>query len=212
MALVGLEPQESITYEIGGRGRLNGLFGWDMSLYRSEIKKELIEYSPDGISTYAYNYDGKTRHQGIELGLVGDWNLASNYGDLHGRLSYTFNDFKFRERGYAGNRIAGVPRNMISASLKHEIGPWQFGINSRTAIGGTPTDHSNRIFYGGYSIFGASINYRINHNAYFYLQADNLTDKHYVASSSTPAVASPTGIHYYPGNGRAVMVGFNATF
>lgn len=212
MRIVALEPQKSVSYEIGGRGQIAQLLGWDLTLYRSDIKKELIEYSPDGISTYAFNYAGKTKHQGIELGLTGDWDIPASYGSLHGRMSYTFNDFKFREGVYEGNRIAGVTRNMISASVEYKKGPWKIGINSRTSIGKTPTDHSNQIYYSGYTTWGASVNYQISHNAYVFLQGDNLTDKRYVSSTSIPARASSSRAYYFPGNGRSVVVGVNATF
>ncbi|MDR1530466.1 MAG: TonB-dependent receptor [Burkholderiales bacterium] len=212
MAVAELEPQKSVSYEIGARGDLADILSWDIVLYRSDIRKELLDYSPDGVNTYSYNYDGKTRHQGIELGLTSGWKLPSSYGRLDGRLSYTHNDFKFRDNVFRGNQIAGVPRDMISAQISYLYSAWRFDINSRTAIGRTYTDHGNQMSYGGYTIWGTRLYYELNKRISFFVQGDNLTDKKYVSSTNTPAVATATGVNYFPGSGRSVSAGLDIVF
>ncbi|MFN3229342.1 MAG: TonB-dependent receptor family protein, partial [Asticcacaulis sp.] len=60
---VPVEPQDAWTAEIGTRGRLDGLI-WDLTLYRAEIRKEMLSYivSPD-IPASTFNAN-KTVHQG----------------------------------------------------------------------------------------------------------------------------------------------------
>src|SRR3546814_17563788 len=63
-----MKAQRATTYEIGTRGSSGGI-GWDISLYRSEIRNELqcLTLFPWAPCTTT-NAD-RTVHQGIEVGL-----------------------------------------------------------------------------------------------------------------------------------------------
>ncbi|MDR2259461.1 MAG: TonB-dependent receptor [Azoarcus sp.] len=211
MRLVPLVPQRVRTFEIGGRGRLSEALEWDLALYRARIEKELVEYSPDGITTYTFNYHGTTRHQGIELGLRHVWAMEGGTR-LASRVSYTHNDFTFRDGVYRGNRLAGIPRNLLQVESLYARGALEFGPNVRWVIGKTPTDYSNLAQYDGYAVWGLKLRYAPMKDLSFFLQADNLTDKRYIASVSTPAAADANGTHYFPGNGRAFSAGLRYQF
>ncbi|MDR1661084.1 MAG: TonB-dependent receptor [Azoarcus sp.] len=211
MSMAPLAPQRVRTVEIGGRGKPAGALEWDIALYRARIEKELVEYSPDGISTYTFNYHGKTRHQGIELGLRHTWAMEGGT-TLASRVSYTHSDFTFRDGVYRGNRLAGIPRNLLQAESLYERGALKLGPNVRWVIGKTPTDYSNLAHFDGYAVWGVKLHYAPTKKLSFFLQADNLTDKRYIASVSTPAAANANGAHYYPGNGRAFSGGMRYRF
>lgn len=211
MQVVDLQPQRVVSYEIGGRGSWGKELTWDVTLYQSQIKRELIEYSPNGVDTYSTNYDGKTRHRGIELGLGGQWGLG-DLGEVSGRLSYTYNDFTFRDGVLKGNRIAGVPKNLVGAEVMYRYGPMHIGPNVRLSAGDTPTDHSNRMHYGGYAVWGLRAYYEAGQNWSFFIEGNNLTDKRYISSTSTPATATPSGAYYFPGNGRSLTAGVSVRF
>jgi iron complex outermembrane receptor protein len=205
MRLTPLAPQRAVSYEIGGRGRLADVLAWDVSLYHSRVRDELVEYSPDGISVYTFNYNGKTRHQGLELGVSGAYALRQ--GRILGRVSYTYSDFTFRDGIYRQNRIAGIPKHLLTAEAAYERGALKAGPHVRWVAGDTPTDHSNLAHYDGYAVLGFKLSYAPAKNLSFFLQGDNLTDKRYIASVSTPASANVVGAYYYPGNGRAFSGG-----
>ncbi|MGK3913773.1 TonB-dependent receptor, partial [Enterococcus faecium] len=64
---VPLAPQKAWTAEVGSRGRVDR-FTWDITLYRSEIRDELLQFTvAQGIPASTFNAP-KTRHQGVELG------------------------------------------------------------------------------------------------------------------------------------------------
>lgn len=86
-AINRLVPQQAFTVEIGGDGRLNAGINWDLSLYRSIVKNELItHYDQEGNSTGTFNYRHKTLHQGIEAGLKGD--IPLNDASMEYRLAH----------------------------------------------------------------------------------------------------------------------------
>ncbi|MDR3352318.1 MAG: TonB-dependent receptor, partial [Zoogloeaceae bacterium] len=99
-----LVPQRVRAFEVGGRGKIMAALDWDLTLYHARLEKELVEYSPDGINTYTFNYHGKTRHQGIELGLR-HAHVTRGGTKLLSRMSYTHSDFTFRDGVYQGKRI-----------------------------------------------------------------------------------------------------------
>lgn len=210
-----LEPQRNLSYEIGGRGSFNDQYGWDITLYHADIEKELIGYSPDGANVFVYNYEGDTRHRGVELGLTGRWDLSSA-GALAARLAYTYNDFTFRDGMYSGNDIGGLPRHYLSASLDYSFSDFVVGFNVRGALGSSYADHANTQKMGSYAILGAHFSYDFAKDSNFYVQVDNLTDKRYLSWSLTPAMASAQDANnqdmYFPGNGRTFTAGLNFRF
>jgi iron complex outermembrane receptor protein len=131
---------------------------------------------------------------------------------LRSRVSYTHSDFTFRDGVYRGNRLAGIPRHLLQAESTYERGALTFGPNVRWVIGKTPTDYSNLAHYDGYAVWGMKLHYAPMKSLSFFLQADNLADKRYIASVSTPAAADANGAYYYPGNGRALSAGLRYQF
>src|SRR5690606_3343363 len=99
-----LRAQRATTYEIGTRGSSGGI-GWDLSLYRAEIKDELqclttAPWSPCSI----INAD-RTVHQGLEAGFETSIPLSALTPDDSLSLSaaYTYNDFFFDGDAVHGN-------------------------------------------------------------------------------------------------------------
>lgn len=210
-----LEPQRNLSYEIGTRGLFNQQYGWDITLYHADIDKELIAYSPDGANTFTYNYEGDTRHRGVELGLSAKWDLGTS-GNLAGRVAYTYNNFEFRDGMYSGNDIGGLPRHYLSANLDYRYREFEVGVNVRGSLGSTYADHANTQKMGSYAILGAHFSYDFAKDSNFYVQVDNITDRRYISWTLTPAMASAQNANnqamYFPGNGRTVTAGLNFRF
>lgn len=115
-AFVPLQAQRARTVEVGARGGL-GIARFDLSLYRSTLRGELLQFTvgPD-IPASTFNAL-RTLHQGIEAGL--DLQLAP-WARL--RQAYQLNDFRFRDdRQYGRNRLPVIPRHLYRAQLR--LGP-----------------------------------------------------------------------------------------
>jgi len=216
-SLTQLDLQRATTYELGGSGRLgdgDGAAEWSLTVYRSEVKDELMAVSDaTGASSVTFNYPGRTRHQGLEAGISGSL-PAPGAGAFDYRLSYTYSDFRFRGGEYDGNRIAGVPKHLIGAELLYRIGGWRFGPNVRWLASDTPTNHQNvpGTQQDAYAIWGFKVAYQHDKHWNAYLLADNLSDKIYASSyviRRTATVAMPT---FLSGNGRSVYGGISYKF
>lgn len=213
-SLSKLDLQRATTLEIGGAGRIgSGDYApnWELSLYRSNVRDELMAVSNAmGTGSGTFNYRDRTRHQGVELGLNGSLPGVGD-GTFDYRLAYTFSDFTFRGGEYEGNRIAGVPRHLLSAELLYSVGGWRFGPNVRWLASDTPTNHQNvrGTEQDSYALLGFRIAYEHNKHWSGYLVADNLTDKVYASSYVIRRTATPAMPTFLPGNGRSLMAGLS---
>ncbi|HEX2531426.1 MAG TPA: TonB-dependent receptor [Burkholderiaceae bacterium] len=214
-SLTSLKLQRAITAEIGGQGdfTVSGNPGtWSVSVYRSVVDDELISTTDaNGVKVGTYNYVGGTIHQGIEAGVNGT--LPSFGGTkLDYRLAWTYSDFRFRGGEFAGNQIAGVPRNLINVELLQRSGAWRFGPNVIWLPQATPTDHANVLYQESYALLGWKIDYHPDKNWSAYLQFDNLTDRHYTSSYAIRNRSALTDNVFLPGNGRSVLAGLSYHF
>jgi outer membrane receptor protein involved in Fe transport len=139
------------TFDLGARGRLADKFEWNLGYYRTELKDDIY------LVTYNTNQNffdsiGKTRRQGIEMGLKGD------LGRARFSLNYSMTDAKFRSSfitGSAsnsaatpqfvsggdvlgglievepGDRIPGVPLHNLNANFSFDVTPeWTVGLGA----------------------------------------------------------------------------------
>lgn len=218
-SLSSLDLQRATTFEIGGDGALGaGRYApnWSLTYYRSEVEDELMSVSnANGTPEGTYNYQGGTRHQGIELGLNGSLPAPGNGAAFDYRVAYTFSDFRFKGGEYAGNRIAGVPRNLVSAELLYRIGGLRFGPNVRWMPSDTETNHANiaDTQQDAYTLLGFKADYQHDKHWNAYIQADNLTDETYASAfvirNAPPKADAPT---FLPGNGRSLTAGISYKF
>ncbi len=217
-----LKLQRADTVEIGGEGRLGaGSYAphWALTLYHSDVKDELMSVSTaNGTAAGTYNYQGGTRHRGIELGLNGSLPAPGEGTAFDYRVAYTFSDFRFKGGEYAGNRIAGVPRHLVSAEVLYRVGGLRFGPNVRWMPTATETNHANQpdSQQDSYALLGFKVDYQIDKHWQAYVQGDNLTNRTYASAfvirNSTlpnPPAATPT---FLPGNGRSVTAGVSYKF
>lgn len=216
--LAKLDLQQAETLELGGSGSLVSgprALLWDLALYQSNVTDELMSVSTlNGTPAGTYNYRGKTRHRGAELGLNGKLPLTDAGAGLAWRLAWTLSDFRFRGGEYAGNRIAGVPRNVLSTEVLWKQGGWSAGPNVRWIPTATETNHANRpdTRQNPYAILGFKVDYRTAGHWNFHVQGDNLGNRTYASAfvirNNAPAGA-PT---FLPGNGRSATAGASYRF
>ena len=206
-----LKAQRATTYEIGTRGDqhwLGAQWGWDLSYYRAQLKNELLVQTP-ALSLPSTRNADKTLHQGLEVGLRID--SASQ----RALVSYLYNDFRFQNDSVQGNnRIAGVPAQVFSAEMAQRLpGNLWIGPTLRSASR-SYVDHANTLAAPGYSIYGIKLNQTLPKGLEWFLEARNLSDKRYAATTGVILQANATGTdaQFSPGEGRAVYVGVSKAF
>ena len=204
---VALAPQKAWTIEIGTRGRL-GIASWDISLYRADLRGEMLQFSVGPAVPASTVNAGRTRHQGIEAGL--DLALTS-WARL--RQVYQYNDFRFRDDAqYGDNRLPVIPRHHYRAELRIGSDAVSVSPNVEWLPHGAFADYSNATRAPGYLLFGIGAEARLRDGLTLFADARNLTAKKAVGDMSAVLRATPTTVAYYPVERRAVYGGIRAAF
>ncbi|MET0250692.1 MAG: TonB-dependent receptor [Novosphingobium sp.] len=202
-----LSAQRATTYEIGTRGR-RGPVGWDIAVYRAEIRNELQCLTTGPFSACSVINAGRTVHQGIEAGLDAAVPLAPGGEALVLTTAYTYNDFFFdNDPLYGDNRLPGVPTHYVRAELlyKHPGGAY-IGPNLEWSPKSYFADNANSLTVDSFALLNLKLGYEaVRWSAY--VEGRNLTGKHYISTVAVAGTADPGSELFNPGPGRAVFGG-----
>ncbi len=223
------------TGEIGARGHLNRAFNWNASVFRTNTKDDILFVSsPTQPQQGYFNSFGKTRRQGLELGLSGDkgrfsWQSAYTYLDATFQSPATLvnsaNSSSDADGVYSvqpGDRIPGLPQHVFKISASYRatqalsVGlslyaqSWQYvrgNENNQHQPGGTDAD--GRPFVGsgkspGFATVNLRTRYEFQSGVSLFAEVTNLFDREYFT-------AGGLGVNpFVPGAGGAVGTnGFN---
>jgi len=216
------QAQKGTTFEVGTRGESREgahQITWDATYYRVNLQNEFLSVCANAACTTSTTTNvPKSLHQGVELGLshVFDRKVDS-------RLALLYSDFKFVDNPTAGNNaLPGFPPLIMRGEVLYRFGP-QVGGKPSTHLGPkfewvpnkAPMDNANTVFNNRYALLGFKAGQSIDKKWSWFMDARNLTDKKYAATTNIAAnyAAVPgDGRRYYPGDGRAVYLGFEAKF
>jgi iron complex outermembrane receptor protein len=218
------KPQTGTTFEVGTRGEATHdkhQYGWDVTYYRANLRNEFLTSCSNAACTTSTTTNvPKTVHQGIELGLS---HLYDKKVDT--RIALLYSDFKFVDNASVGNNaLPGFPPVIVRGEVLYRFGSHVNGKPS-TYIGPkfewvpstAPMDYANTVYNDSYAVLGFKAGHAIDQKWSWFLDARNLTDKKYAATTNisanytAPATAGD-GRRYYPGDGRAVYFGIEAKF
>jgi len=178
-----LQAQRAWTLEAGHRGR-RGRFEWDVALYHSRGRDELLELNDASGRDIGTVNAARTRHQGVELGLEIDLHGDPASGRrLTLRQEYTLNDFRFsRDPVYGRNRIGGLPVHNYEAELAWS-GRTGFsaGATVQRSFGEHFADHANTLRVSPHTLLGLHAGYRSRGGFELFVEVANLTDRRYVS-------------------------------
>jgi len=218
-----LAAQKAWTGEIGSRGRWDR-FSWDLTFYHSELMDELLKFNVSP-SIPATTFNAKrTLHQGVELAasvdLLRDL-LGAGAGDVL-KLSqvWTWNDFRFvGDPVYGGNPLPGIPRHILRTTLGYSRPDGLYVAPSVDWVPeGTYLDYAHTLQTPGYVLLGVQAGVTLPYGVSAYVDARNLTNRHYVSDVSTiqdartPFLGTPYPNSFYPGVGRSVYGGLRWKF
>ncbi|MFZ2981833.1 MAG: TonB-dependent receptor, partial [Sphingobium sp.] len=206
---VALKPQTAWTAEFGTRGKV-GIASWDVSFYRADLKKELLQYSvvPGVIPVSTFNA-GKTRHQGIEAGL--DLALMP-WATL--RQVYTLSDFTFRnDVQFGNNRLPVIATHLYRAELRLGTEAFTVAPNFEWVPRAAYADYANTTRPDGYTLLGLTAHAQVMKGVTLFADARNLTGKKAVGDiGAVVRVTGPAQALYYPVERRAFSLGVRAAF
>ena len=216
--LANISAQKSYTLEVGTR-RTKSAINWDLTLYHSKLRDELILYNIGASTNQAVNAN-KTMHQGVEAGV--DAKILSNIfsskatsansiaGDkLLLRLAYSFSDFRFvKDDVFANNQIPGAPRHYLRSELRYENNHgFYVAPNIEFLPYGFFIDSANKVKSPNYFLLGLNTGYEFNKNFSVFFDGRNLLDRNYTTTTDVVAVGSSNSAVYYSGNARSFYAG-----
>ena len=127
-----IQPVKTTTYEVGTRARLLPWLDADASGYWTNVEDDIFSVSPSGTTGVFFQNIGRTRRQGVEVGLRGRLGTI-----LEGYLNYAYTRATFQDRAELatplppgietvrpGNSLALVPRHRINLGAAYHPWPW----------------------------------------------------------------------------------------
>jgi iron complex outermembrane receptor protein len=214
----GLQAQLGWNYETGFRLRNKdeSMF-LDASVFYYKLDKSIVrQLNPD--ETEYYINSGGTNQPGFELAFT-DWLIKRNNTQfirgLQFNTSLTVSRFKFRDynvagASYSGNRLTGVPREVIVSSIQ-TLFPKNFALfvqhNYTSSI---PLNDANTVYAAKYHLLQAKASWQhsISRKTRFelYAGADNLLNQKYSLGNDLNAVGNR---YYNPSPPRNYFFGVN---
>lgn len=203
----GLKPSTNDTVEIGSKTRLgNGLL--TAALFQTNTDNEIVVDSSSGGRT-SYKNAGKTRRQGMELGLDQQFGESWRLKAAWTWLDATYRTNVCDDASCNGNRIPGIARNMGYASFGYQPGQgWYAGSDIRY-MSDIMANDENTAKAPSWTVVGLTTGYKWSYGRMdmdLFGRVDNLFDREYVGSV---IVNESNGRYYEPAPGRNYGIGLN---
>ncbi|HDY8784603.1 TPA: TonB-dependent receptor [Klebsiella pneumoniae] len=203
----GLKPSTNDTVEIGSKTRIgNGLF--TAALFQTNTDNEIVVDSSSGGRT-SYKNAGKTRRQGMELGLDQQFGESWRLKAAWTWLDATYRTNVCDDASCNGNRIPGIARNMGYASFGYQPEQgWYAGSDIRY-MSDIMANDENTAKAPSWTVVGLTTGYKWSYGRMdmdLFGRIDNLFDREYVGSV---IVNESNGRYYEPTPGRNYGIGLN---
>ncbi|HEB5042708.1 TonB-dependent receptor PqqU [Klebsiella pneumoniae] len=203
----GLKPSTNDTVEIGSKTRIgNGLF--TAALFQTNTDNEIVVDSSSGGRT-SYKNAGKTRRQGMELGLDQQFGESWRLKAAWTWLDATYRTNVCDDASCNGNRIPGIARNMGYASFGYQPEQgWYAGSDIRY-MSDIMANDENTAKAPSWTVVGLTTGYKWSYGRMdmdLFGRIDNLFDWEYVGSV---IVNESNGRYYEPAPGRNYGIGLN---
>ncbi|WP_447313584.1 TonB-dependent receptor PqqU [Klebsiella pneumoniae] len=203
----GLKPSTNDTVEIGSKTRIgNGLF--TAALFQTNTDNEIVVDSSSGGRT-SYKNAGKTRRQGMELGLDQQFGESWRLKAAWTWLDATYRTNVCDDASCNGNRIPGIARNMGYASFGYQPEQgWYAGSDIRY-MSDIMANDENTAKAPSWTVVGLTTGYKWSYGRMdmdLFGRIDNLFDREYVGSV---IVNESNGRYYEPAPGRNYGIDLN---
>ena len=203
----GLKPSTNDTVEIGSKTRIgNGLL--TAALFQTDTDNEIVVDSSSGGRT-SYKNAGKTRRQGMELGLDQQFGESWRLKAAWTWLDATYRTNVCGDASCNGNRIPGIARNMGYASFGYQPEQgWYAGSDIRY-MSDIMANDENTAKAPSWKVVGLTTGYKWSYGRMdmdLFGRVDNLFDREYVGSV---IVNESNGRYYEPAPGRNYGIGLN---
>ncbi|ATE62843.1 TonB-dependent receptor [Thauera sinica] len=207
-----LEQVVARTFELGVRGRLAGGMQWNASVFRTTSRDDILFVGTSTSAGYFTNF-GKTRREGVELGIGG------NAGALEWQVNYNWLRATFQSsacivaennstaesdpgcgeeqiRVGRGDRIPGLPEHGLKLALSWRanddlrVGAGLVAYSGQYVRGNENNRHKagdgfrGRGELPGYAVVNLSADYRLSGGWTLFGRVDNVFDQRYATAGA----------------------------
>jgi iron complex outermembrane receptor protein len=207
-----LEPQRTVSWEAGAKGRLGGRGGWELAGYRARVRDALIPFEVEGAQgRQFFRNAGAARHRGVEAGVT-----VEPTAGIAARLAYAWTDARFTDHTAGGetldgNRVPGIAPHTVDARLSWESPAGGFAEVEVRRASALSVDDANRFRSPAHTLTDLRAGWegaRLGRvRATPFAGVTNLFDVRYNASVVVNAFG---GRFYEPGPGRTLYLGIEA--
>ncbi len=218
-----IQPEKSWNTEFGIRGKaFSKRIFYDLSLYRMQVQ-DLLVAERIGEDAWIGKNAGESIHHGLEAEI--HWVFVQelsgktiNWQEISLRANYSYHQFHFsdfvdRDQDYSGNKIPGIPEQVLYTSLYAAM---KNGLHAQAGfrfVGPMPMNDANSRFSEAFYVVDASLGYqqylsrRWNFRLSF--KVNNLFNMHYASMIlvNTPSFGNAAPRYYYPGLPRHYALG-----
>lgn len=208
-----LEPQRTLSFELGAKGRFGQRVGYQVAAYHASIDNSLIPFEvPGAAGRQFFRNAGSSVHRGIEAGAS-----VAILDGLTGQLAYTLTDAYFDEYRTAdtvldGNAVPGVAPHQLEAILSYRGAGWYIDLEGRYASKMAVND-ANNAHSPAYTVTDLRAGLTAAEiggvDVAPFVGLTNVFDEDYNTAVTVNAFG---GRYYEPGPGRAVYVGLGVAF
>ena len=207
-----IEQETGINYELGTQiYSKDKKFFVDLALYRMDVNNLLVAQRI-GDDQFIGKNAGKTKHQGVELGLRYAFHIFPKI-EIVPFLNYTLNDHSFidfvdAENDFSGNPLTGVPKHRITSGVQMRLFNDFYWNTTHQYVGAMPLTDANSLSSEPFNVFTTRMGYQKKLSDKFTLGLDvginNVFNVVYAQSVliNTQAFGGAEPRYYYPGNDR----------
>ncbi|HUH30374.1 MAG TPA: TonB-dependent receptor [Rhodanobacter sp.] len=201
-----LQPSKSRDYEAGLKGSWTST-KFELAVFHIATTNDIIVgASNDGRDSFTNA--GSTKRRGVEINV--QQNLSGGFGAY---LAYSYLQAQFNSGLLDGERMPGVPRQMLYGELNWQYRPLGFS----TALGArwsdrVYVDNENTDFANSYAVINYHLEFKQNTGSWQfseYAGINNLFDRNYVGAV---VVNSGNGRFFEPEPRRNFMLGLSANY
>lgn len=186
-----IQPQTSVTYELGGRARWPRGLITEASTYYIEVDDELVQFESAG-GHAAFRNAGHSRRYGLEL----DWQARPlaplRWSGAVTLIKSEYTDYQVGEQSFAGNDEPGIPQWWIFQELRYDHPLGIFAAVEAYLVDGYFVNDANTASTSAYELLNLRLGYQVDIGDHWsvapYVGFNNLANQSYIGTARLNAL------------------------
>lgn len=207
---LALKPVKVDSYEVGLRGKSAGRISYEASLYSMTKRDDILNQKDPATNATVQTNNGRTLHEGIELGVGGDIASALRLDVSYSHAKHTYKNWQTNTTNFTGKEMAVAPRVISNARLTYSPAFLQGGNLGAEVVmlGAYWMDDANTSRYNGHDLLNLFASYHVGDGLELFAKVRNATDKQFAESATGTGAAGK----YAPGLPRAIYIGLQSAW